>query len=339
MTSHVNNTALLNKTRPYAQELPFVSYWTVSSTFGLLSIAIALSILANSIWLKLLLALPIGLLVMRCFILFHDYQHKAILSRSIWAPYFFGFFGLLVFTPANIWRQSHNFHHAHNTILETSHIGSFWTASVAQWYSMSPLKKFKYSLCRHPLTMVLGVFTVFIYDHCIHSFARNPFRNWTGLLSPLLHLSIATVAFYYDWFATYLLAVLLPLAIAGCLASYLFYAQHNFPDTQLLSRQNWTYTEAALGASCFIKMSALMHWFSGNIAYHHVHHLNHRIPFYRLPEAMAAIEELRSPKTTSLHWRDIITCLRLQLWDEEQNKMVSINSLKNSVGNKAVKLG
>jgi omega-6 fatty acid desaturase (delta-12 desaturase) len=58
-----------------------------------------------------------------------------------------------------------------------------------------------------------------------------------------------------------------------------------------------------------------MRWFTGNIGYHHVHHLNPKIPFYRLPEAMVAIKELQSPVMTSLRPYDILACLRLKLWD------------------------
>ncbi len=332
-----NNTALLHKTRTYAQESIYLSYWSVLSTFSLLVLSIFLSLASSNLWLKVVLAVLIGLLVMRCFILFHDFQHKAILSRSVWARYFFGLFGCLVFTPANVWRQSHNFHHAHNTVLETSHIGSFWTISVAQWEAMTTVQQFKYRLFRHPAVILFGLLTVFIYDHCIHSFIRNPVKNWTALAAILLHVAIASIAIFNDLFFAYILAWLLPLAIAGCLGSYLFYAQHNFPDIKLLNRQEWSYTRAALEASCFIEMSKIMHWFSGNIAYHHVHHLNHRIPFYRLPEAMEGIAELRSPKKTSLYWRDIISCLRLRLWDEQQGRMVSIKELKSVNLSEAVK--
>ncbi len=324
-----NDTALLHKTRPYAQEFIWLSYWSVLSTFSLLIVLTLLSLILTNFWLKIILAVPIGLLVMRSFILFHDFQHKAILSRSVWARYFFGLFGYLVFTPANVWRQSHNFHHAHNTVLETSHIGSFWTVSVAQWEAMTPAEQLRYRLFRHPSVILFGLLTVFIYDHCIHSFIRNPSKNWTALAAVLLHIAIAFVASFNGLFWDYILAWLLPLAIAGCFGSYLFYAQHNFPDIKLLNRQDWSYTSAALEASCFIEMSKIIHWFSGNIAYHHVHHLNHRIPFYRLPETMQAIEELHSPKKTSLYWRDIISCLRLRLWDEQEERMVSIKELKS----------
>jgi omega-6 fatty acid desaturase (delta-12 desaturase) len=104
--------------------------------------------------------------------------------------------------------------------------------------------------------------------------------------------------------------------------AYLFYAQHNFPAVELRDEAEWSYVHAALHSSSFIRMGRLMRWFTGNIGYHHVHHLNARIPFYRLPEAMAGIAELQSPRDTSLALRDVAACLRLKLWDRDQNRLV-----------------
>jgi omega-6 fatty acid desaturase (delta-12 desaturase) len=103
----------------------------------------------------------------------------------------------------------------------------------------------------------------------------------------------------------------------------LFYAQHNFPDCRLYHREEWSHARAAMSSSSFIKMNGLMHWFTGNVGFHHIHHLNAKIPFYRLPEAMANMPELRSPGTTSLHPTDVWSCLRLNLWDPTKQRLVT----------------
>ena len=121
----------------------------------------------------------------------------------------------------------------------------------------------------------------------------------------------------------FLCVQMIPSAVASCVGAYLFYAQHNFPDAVFKDRREWDYHFAALHSSSMFDMSAVMHWFTGNIGYHHVHHLNHRIPFYRLPEAMAAIPELQDPGRTSWRPADVVACLRLALWDPEFDRMVS----------------
>jgi omega-6 fatty acid desaturase (delta-12 desaturase) len=104
------------------------------------------------------------------------------------------------------------------------------------------------------------------------------------------------------------------------LGAYLFYIQHNFPEAKVRSPENWTYSDAALSASSYLEMGIVMRWFTGNIGYHHVHHLNARIPFYRLPEAMAGLKGLQEPGRTTLSLRDIASCLRLKIWDAELGK-------------------
>jgi omega-6 fatty acid desaturase (delta-12 desaturase) len=123
-----------------------------------------------------------------------------------------------------------------------------------------------------------------------------------------------------------LLTMLVPFFIAMAIGSYLFYAQHNFPDVSFSDNAGWTYEKAALTSSSYMQMNGVMAWFTANIGYHHVHHLNSRIPFYRLPEVMKALPEMQEVKTTSLHPVDIWRCLRLKVWDVDQQRMVGLEA-------------
>ena len=117
--------------------------------------------------------------------------------------------------------------------------------------------------------------------------------------------------------------VLLPMTITSAPGSCLFFAQHSFKRLHITSRQAWSYYRAAMESSSYMRLNKVMQWFTGNIDFHHIHHLNVRNPFYRLPEAMNAIPELQSPVTTALSLRDIRDCFRCCLWDEEHQRVVS----------------
>jgi omega-6 fatty acid desaturase (delta-12 desaturase) len=123
------------------------------------------------------------------------------------------------------------------------------------------------------------------------------------------------------------LTLILPLFIGSAIGTYLFYAQHNFPDVVFKDKGGWTYEGAAMESSSFLKTNPFMAWVTANIGYHHIHHLNHRIPFYRLPETYRAIPELRDVKTTSLHPREIFRCLSLKVWCVESQRMVGVRGL------------
>src|SRR5262249_52497348 len=128
--------------------------------------------------------------------------------------------------------------------------------------------------------------------------------------------------------STAFLAVFLPLYIASAVGTYLFYVQHNFPGAKYQEEGQWDYVFAALHTSSMFDMNSVMAWFTGNIGYHHVHHINHLIPFYRPPEAMAAMPELQNPGRTSWSLREMIRCLSLELWDSRLQRMVSVRELR-----------
>jgi omega-6 fatty acid desaturase (delta-12 desaturase) len=149
-------------------------------------------------------------------------------------------------------------------------------------------------------------------------------KHIDSLIALLCHLGIAGVILMTGGVSVLLVTMIVPSFIACCLGSYLFYAQHNFPGVSLQSKEEWKYERAALESSSYMVMGKFMAWVTGNIGYHHIHHLNAKIPFYRLPEAMAALPELQQPRTTSLHPRDVRDCLRLKLWDVSAQAMIPL---------------
>jgi omega-6 fatty acid desaturase (delta-12 desaturase) len=140
------------------------------------------------------------------------------------------------------------------------------------------------------------------------------------------------LTFSLGWQAL-LLTQLVPHFIACAFGSYMFYAQHNFPDVSFNDAAGWTYEKAAMVSSSFMRTNRIMAWFTGNIGYHHIHHLNARIPFYRLPEVLKKIPELQTPKTTSLNPMEIIRCLRLKVWDVESQRMVIVGHIEGDRSN------
>jgi omega-6 fatty acid desaturase (delta-12 desaturase) len=163
---------------------------------------------------------------------------------------------------------------------------------------------------------------------CLYPFFKKPREHYDCLIAFVAHLVIAVaIVSLFGWVGL-LLTLLIPYFIADAVGTYLFYAQHNFPSVSFNDNAGWTYEKAAMESSSFMKTGPIWAWFTANIGYHHIHHLNARIPFYRLPEAVNAIPELKNPKATSLHPMDIIRCLRLKVWDVESQQMVGVGNIK-----------
>jgi omega-6 fatty acid desaturase (delta-12 desaturase) len=166
---------------------------------------------------------------------------------------------------------------------------------------------------------------MFLVGMCLNSFLSSPRKHMDSLLALILHVTASVMVILFLGWQSWLLLIFIPFFIAFAIGAYLFYAQHNFPGVSFNNKEDWCYHAAAMESSSYIVMHPVMAWFTGNIGYHHIHHLNARIPFYRLPEAMKAIPALQQPKTTSLRFRDIYACFRLKVWDVESKQMAGIH--------------
>jgi omega-6 fatty acid desaturase (delta-12 desaturase) len=320
---------LVKATAPFAVEVVSQSWWHVAVTFTLLIAALVGAGLAPWWQVRAMLSIFAGLLMVRAFITYHDYMHGAILSRSRLAWLLFRLYAAFALTPPRSWKKSHNYHHGHVGTISLASVGAFPIMTTQMWREASASDRGSYRFQRHPLVVLFGYITIFAFSICILPFLRDPKHNWDAALALIAHAGLITVLWLFGGFDVAFYVVLLPMSIASALGSYLFFAQHSFKRMIILTPESWTYYRAALESSSYMKLSRIMQWFTGNIGFHHIHHLNVRIPFYRLPEAMAAIPELQSPITTTLSLRDIRDCFTSSLWDEKLQRMVSYREAGN----------
>jgi omega-6 fatty acid desaturase (delta-12 desaturase) len=314
-------------TRPFTVEDRPRTWRLLATTFALLAAALV-AVVALPWWpAKIAASVLAGLTLVRAFIFYHDHMHGALLHDSPAGKAIMAVVGVWLLTVRSVWKETHNYHHKHNAKLIGSSIGSFPVLTVGMYKALTPAQKLAYRAVRHPVTIALGYLPVFLLGMTISPFQRAPKTHWMAPVALVIHVTLAALAVHFLGWLTGLCLVVLPLVVAHGAGSYLFFAQHNFPDMQLRDRRSWDYTFAALSSSSMFEMSPLMHWFTGNIGYHHVHHLNHRIPFYRLPEAMAALPELQHPGRTSWRLADVAACLRLALWDPEQGRMLTYDEV------------
>jgi omega-6 fatty acid desaturase (delta-12 desaturase) len=315
---------LIRSTIPFTKENRVKSWIYFLSTLVMLSAALTCTFLFENLLLKPAFSILSGLLIIRQFVIYHDHQHKAILNKSVLADLLMKAFGLFVLAPSSIWKRSHDYHHAHNSKLFSASIGSYPIMTKEKFYKASPSEKRFYLFTRHPLTIAFGYIFMFIIGMCIGSFTSSLKKHYDALIALILHFVFIFLVYYFFGWQQVLFSIIIPFLIADAIGSYLFYAQHNFPGVVFASKEKWKYEDAALKSSSYMKMSPVMQWFTANIGYHHIHHMNARIPFYRLPEVMEQIKEFQQAKTTSLKIKDIIACFKLKVWDEENKQMIGV---------------
>ncbi len=245
-------------TKPFAKEIRTMSWFHTISTLSLLILALSSTILLPIMVLKLAASILAGLLLIRMFIIYHDHQHHTILTKSTIAEVIMTVFGMYMLSPTSIWKRSHDHHHNHNSKLFSASIGSYPIVTRKKYLEMTPVGKFTYLAIRHPLTIALGYFSMFIIGMCLRSFISNPRKHYDSLIALIIHITVAVLLFVFLGWQAWFFMFFLPFLIAFALGAYLFYAQHDFPGVEFYENKNWVYEKAALESSSYMKMNPLL---------------------------------------------------------------------------------
>jgi omega-6 fatty acid desaturase (delta-12 desaturase) len=279
-----------------------------------------------SYWVTLVLAIVAGAFLVRIFIFFHDCCHGSFFSSSR-ANTVLGYLtGILTFTPYYSWRRSHSLHHATSGNLDRRGVGDIWTMTVEEYQAAPRRTRIAYRLYRNPLILFgLGPAVSFLIAQRFFSKGSKRRERVSVLVTNLAILAIVVLASLTIGFWTYLLIQLPVILVAGALGIWLFYVQHQYEGVYWARDEAWNFTRAALEGSSYYRLPKVLQWFTGNIGLHHIHHLRPRIPNYRLQEcydqvpAMQAVQPLTIGKS--------LKSVRMNLWDEEQQALVSFRSL------------
>lgn len=262
-------------------------------------------------------ALLIAVFSVRAFIIFHDCAHGSF-SRSRRLNTVVGsVIGVIVFTPYAHWSRTHRRHHATTGDLDRRGMGDVWTMTTDEYMAASPRQRLYYRIYHHPLFLLsIGPLIKFVV---VERLIPEPELRSRRIRVPvyLTNLAIAaSAALMIFWMGPirYVVVQLMVLAFAGIPAAFLFYVQHSFPGTYWRRHAEWDYVEASLAGSSRLVLPGFLQWVTGNIGFHHIHHLAPRVPNYRLPEAQTACPELRPGSTLTVGTS--LGVLRAKLWDE-----------------------
>jgi omega-6 fatty acid desaturase (delta-12 desaturase) len=310
---------------PYKEPVPTRSAWQLVNAAALFVGAWTLMYLSLAVgyWLTLLLAVPTAFFLVRLFIIQHDCGHGAFFRSSRLADVVGSILGVFTLTPYHYWKKTHALHHATSGNLEHRGFGDIDTLTVDEYLARSPWRRFVYRVYRHPAVLFgVGAMLHFIVLHRLPGMVP---REWKRERRSILWTDVGLVALIVLLGSTLgygaLLRVHLPVAMLSCaIGVWLFYVQHQFEPTYWEHDERWSYYAAALQGSSYYRLPRWLQWATGNIGLHHVHHLNARIPNYRLQDALDAHPELY--RVPTLTFRDSLRCVRLTLWDERAQRLV-----------------
>ncbi|HEX2652782.1 MAG TPA: fatty acid desaturase [Xanthobacteraceae bacterium] len=297
--------------------IPFVLLWVL-----------AWAALNVGYWLCLLIAIPAGAFLVRLFMIQHDCGHGAFFRQRRANDWIGRIISILTMTPYDFWKRTHSIHHATSGNLDRRGIGDVDTLTVREYLSLSFWARLRYRLYRNPIVMFgLGPAYLFIFQYRLPvGMMRIGWRPWFSTMAT--NAAIGIIAAGLMWIlgiGPFLLVHLPILLIAASIGVWLFYVQHQFEETTWHEGQTWNLHDAALHGSSHYDLPPVLRWLTANIGVHHVHHLNSRIPYYRLPQVLRDYPELHAVGRLTL--MESLRCVRLTLWDESQKKLISFREL------------
>lgn len=307
--------------------------WQIVNTIGVYVLLWYLMYWSLSVswWLTVPLAVLAGGFLIRIFIIFHDCGHGSF-YRSSFANDFWGFVtGLLTFTPYYQWRWEHSIHHATTGHLERRGVGDIWTLTVEEYLQSSRWKRFSYRLARNPVVLfVIAPLFVFVVQQRFPSPKAKPREKRSVWIMNLALVLMCAGIIRIFGFLPWMVVQLIVLGVASSAGVWLFYVQHQFEDAYWERGENWDYTEAAMLGSSFYRLPKVLQWFSGNIGFHHIHHLSSRIPNYNLERCHRSDPMFEEVEPMTLFGS--LKTLTFRLWDEKGRKLISFRQLRRQRG-------
>ncbi len=280
-----------------------------------------------SIWLALPIAVVAAGLMIRMFILLHDCGHGSYFASKTANRILGAVTGLFTFTPYDHWRKEHAQHHRNAGDLDRRGVGDMWTMTVEEYLSASRWRRFAYRLSRNPLILfvIAPAGLMLVFQRFPSSWATGPERRsvlWTNL-GLLAYAGGMSLVF---GIGPFLILQATTLAIAASVGVWLFYVQHQFEDVYWERGESWDFRDAALRGSSYLKLPRILQWFTGNIGFHHLHHLSPRIPNYYLEECHRSDPLFTAVKPVTI--RSSLSALGMRLWDESSRRLVGDRELR-----------
>lgn len=285
--------------------------------------------LQTSYWLTLALGVLNAGFIVRIFIIQHDCGHNSFYKSKRLNNLVGSIFGVITLTPYYLWRRNHAIHHASSGDLDARGIGDVYTMTVEEYHHQTKWNQFKYRFYRHPITLfVIGPVAIFFISH------RFPLKTkkteklerssvyWTNLALAVIVIGFGLLIGFKEFFM-----ITLPMyLIAFSVGVYLFYVQHQFEYTYWKRKPDWDYFKAGIQGASYFKLPKILQWFSGNIGFHHIHHLSPKIPNYLLEKAHEENPIFQRANTLTII--SSLKSMTLKLWDEQRNKLISFRDYR-----------
>lgn len=305
--------------------IPLVALWTL-----------AYIVVDQSIWAALGLSFIGSFFAVRTFIIFHDCTHGSFFKSKKLNAIVGTVTGVLTLFAYSKWRHEHLVHHSSSSNLDQRGVGDIWMMTIDEYVAASKWQKIGYRLYRNPIVMFgLGpLYLILVANRFNRKGARKNERLNTYLINAILVVGYGAII-YFLGLTDFLVVSVFSMYVAAMLGIWLFYIQHTFEDSYFEEKDQWSYVKAAVDGSSYYKLPALLQWLTGNIGFHHVHHLAPRIPNYELEQAHEQTPPLHHATTITLKLS--LSSIKYKLYDTEKYDFITFKELPKRIKNMGMK--
>lgn len=290
--------------------------------------------LSVSVWLMIPPAVVAAGFLVRIFIIFHDCCHNSFFKSRKANVVLGNISGIMTLFPFKQWQHSHNVHHAGSGNLDKRGVGDMWMLTVEEYYQASKWVRIQYRLYRNPLIMFgIGPIYAFLISNRFNRQNAGKKERRNTYFTNIAILAVCALMSYLVGWQTFLLIQGIIFYLSGVAGIWLFYVQHTFEDSYFEENEDWEYVKAAVEGSSYYQLPKLLQWMTGNIGYHHVHHLSPRVPNYKLADAHKDTKPLQHVPTITL--MTSLKSLRFRLWDEQKKRFVTFREGKSQISLKS----
>lgn len=315
---------LRRNVKPYEQSDRRASIVQILNTFPpfFLLWGIALAAYSVSPWISTGVAVIAAGFLVRIFIIFHDCTHGSFFKKKKANDMLGTITGIMTLFPYEKWKREHSIHHATSGNLDKRGTGDIWVMTVQEFNEATPMQRLGYRLYRNPVVMFgFGpLYLLLVSGRFNRKDAKQKERLNTWFINAAVVVIYAAMILLVGWLPFLVIQGTI-LFVAGCLGIWLFYVQHQFEDSYFEDESEWNYVKAAVDGSSYYQLPRLLQWVTGNIGYHHVHHLAPRVPNYKLEQAHESVPPLQ--KATTITLRTSLESLRFKLFDEANKRFIT----------------
>lgn len=277
-------------------------------------------------WLMIPVAMIASGFVVRTFIIFHDCTHGSFFKNKKANDIVGTITGVLTLFPYEQWKREHAIHHATSSNLDKRGVGDIWVMTVKEYEEATKMQRLGYRLYRNPLVMFgLGpLYLVLVSNRFNRKGVRTKERLNTYLTNTLIIVVYGLMSLWLGWQTFFAIQGTI-MFVAAMLGIWLFFIQHTFEDSYFEEQDDWNYVKAAVEGSSYYQLPKILQWVTGNIGFHHVHHLAPRVPNYNLEQAHEEVEPLQYATTITL--KSSLASLKYKVYDQENYRFITFKEM------------